>query len=260
MFVKFSGKYLKFVATFAILGFLGVFAYLVIRERFIENTTVTVYEIATPANIVSQSNSNPFSAGSRERGVQIGEPNKRQSSEASESSTSSNTNLNDAQRHTPKAKGIDDRGEVSSNAQGVENSSNEPEISAEDLRRRELENRQSEILKQLEAMAREDGVIPPDDMPQAEELHEEILRIAQELGTLISDDGSDPFRTLEMGKFLHSNMTRDGKLPVSMGPRLADMFEEDGDFESADKMRMLTQRALENGDEFFKQEHLEVLQ
>lgn len=58
-------------------------------------------------------------------------------------------------------------------------------------------------------------------------------------------------------KFAATHMTEQG-MPVSIGPRLADYLKKMGDFEAAEKMREATRKAEENGDEFFRTEHVQV--
>ena len=96
-------------------------------------------------------------------------------------------------------------------------------------------------------------------MLKALALFEESLRISQELGTLNSEADLDPFAMIKRSKFIASHTTEDDKIPVSIGLRMADMFENDGNHEAAEKMRILTKHALQNGDEFFEPRHAEAL-
>ena len=107
-------------------------------------------------------------------------------------------------------------------------------------------------------MAREDGSIDSKDALKVLELQEEILRIGEELGNINFDDGSnvDDFlrvteRVTEMGRFMATHMTEDGRFPVSKGPELADMLEK-WDSEAGEKMRKVVQNAIESGDEFIQ--------
>lgn len=188
------------------------------------------------------------------------ETSERQVPETDESSVESETYLTGDFLGTVVAETTEESKEVESDALDMETSSATPQLSAEESRRQTLINRQVEIQEQLEAMAREDGTVAPKDVPKSLALFEETLRISQELGTLDPDDSSDAFSLIERSKFIASHTTEDGKVPISIGSRVADMFEKDGNYEAAEKMRMLTQYALESGDEFFTARHLEILQ
>ncbi len=48
MRIKSLSKYEKLVVVFAIIGFVGAAAYLIVREMYVEDTTVTVYEVGDP--------------------------------------------------------------------------------------------------------------------------------------------------------------------------------------------------------------------
>ncbi len=257
MLIKHLGKYVKFVGVFVIVGFVGFLAYLMITGKSVEN--ITVYEVTKPVKRESQPNSHLPSERSHNQGAQIAETSKSQTSEDSESPTLSDTHPTDAHLDTGDADGVDESEEASSDTHDVGDSSTSPQVSAVELRRQTLINRQVEIQAQLEAMAREDGSVAPRDIPKSLVLFEETVRISQELGTLSSDDSSNAFSMIERSKFIASHTTEDGKVPVSIGSQVSDMFEKDGNHEAAEAMRIITQRALENGDEFFKPEHLEVL-
>ncbi|MCG9129891.1 hypothetical protein JT359_20070 [Candidatus Poribacteria bacterium] len=85
-------------------------------------------------------------------------------------------------------------------------------------------------------------------------LEEEMLRIHQEQGTLHTD--RNPFTNIKIGKLVFSVIS-DGKVPVAIGEEVASYLEEDGYHENAARVRAVTQRAIENGDEFYKPEHAE---
>ena len=93
-------------------------------------------------------------------------------------------------------------------------------------------------------------------LPRLNELVAEQLRLQQELGRL-HVEGLDPFVGLEIQNLMATSMTEQG-LPVSVGPRLAELIEKTGDIEAAEKIRGATRKALENGDEFFLPEHIDT--
>ena len=257
MLTKISGKYVKFVVLLATVGCVGFLAYLMITWRFGENTTVTRYTM--PVKRESQSNTGLPRSSPRSQGAQTVRSKSSQISETSEHPTTPDTRSADEYLDTGDAESVSEREEVSSDASDVEDSSTTPQISAEELRRRTLTNQGLEIQTQIEAMAGKDGRVSPKDMLKALVLFEESLRISQELGTLNSEADLDPFAMIKRSKFIASHTTEDGKIPVSIGLRMADMFENDGNHEAAEKMRILTKHALQNGDEFFEPRHAEAL-
>lgn len=258
MLTKLLGKYVKFVVVFTILGFVGVLAYLMIRARFVEDTIVTAYEIAKPVKRESYSNSHLPSGHSREQEAQTIETSKRQTAETNGSPTSSDTHQADVHLNGVDIEEINQSRQVSSATPDVEDSGTTLQHSGEELRRQVLRNRQKELQKEIEALAGEDGRVALKDTLKGLALLEEIYQIEREFGTLNSGE-VDPFAMIKRGKFITSHTTKDGQVPVSIGSQLAEMYEDDGLFEVAENMRILTQRALQNGDEFFKPEHLEGL-
>ena len=257
MLTKISGKYVKFVVVLAAVGCVGFLAYLMITWKFGENTTVTRYTM--PVKRESQSNTGLPRSSPRSQGAQTVRSKSSQMSETSWHPTTPDTRSAGGYLDTGDAESVSEREEVSSDASDVEDSSTTPQISAEALRRQTLTNRGLEIHTQIEAMAGKDGRVSPKDMLKALALFEESLRISQELGTLNSEADLDPFAMIKRSKFIASHTTEDGKIPVSIGLRMADMFENDGNHEAAEKMRILTKHALQNGDEFFEPRHAEAL-
>ena len=233
MLTKISGKYVKFVVLLATVGCVGFLAYLMITWRFGENTTVTRYTM--PVKRESQSNTGLPRSSPRSQGAQTVRSKSSQMSETSEHPTTPDTRSADEYLDTGDAESVSEREEVSSDASDVEDSSTTPQISAEELRRRTLTNQGLEIQTQIEAMAGKDGRVSPKDMLKALVLFEESLRISQELGTLNSEADLDPFAMIKRSKFIASHTTEDGKIPVSIGLRMADMFENDGNHEAAEK-------------------------
>ena len=264
MLTKLSAKSLKFIVLLAIVGCVGFLAYLAITWKFSENTTVTRYMLPTkrerPAN-KSLPRSSPHSQGTQT--IKIDDS---PMAVTGKSSTSSDTYQAGEHLGAEEDQGLVEHGEVNSDASDVEDSGTAPQLSVDELRRRTLETRQRELWKQIEAMARGDGSINPEKALKVLELQEEMLRIGEELGTNRFDDGGsfDDFLRVadmarEMGGFMATHMTKDGKFPVSKGPALADMLEK-WDSEAAERMRKVIQNAIESGDEFIQRRHLESVQ
>ena len=260
MQTKVSAKYLKFIVFFVIVGFAGFLAYLVVASRFGENTTVTRYMLPTkrkslPTTGLSQNN--PRSQG--DQTIKIDDSSVPATGESSTSS-----DMYQAEEHlgVEDVLGLVEHREISSDTSNLEDSSTTPQPSVEELRRRTLENRQHELWKQIEAMARGDGNIDSKDALKVLELQEEMLRIGEELGNNYFDDGGsfdDFLRVAEMGRFMASHMTKDGKFPVSKGPKLADMLEK-WNPGAGERLRKVIQNAIESGDEFIQRKHLESVQ
>ena len=87
------------------------------------------------------------------------------------------------------------------------------------------------------------------------DLEEESLRIHQDSGTL-HVEGMSPFVFIKIERMVLRFMT-DGKIPVSIGEELASTFAASGLPAQAERIRVLTQRAIQNGDDFYKPEHME---
>lgn len=264
MFTKISGKYVKFGVLLATVGCVGFLAYLMITWRFGENTTITRYVM--PVKPESRPNTHLPGARPTNQGTWTVETATNQTHQTGEIPTSPDTSPANANPGSGDAEHVNDIKTAKSDAHDIETSSTTPQFSADELRRRSLETRQRELLKQIEAMAREGGSIDPMEGLKALELQKEIVRIGEELGTNHFDDGGsfDDFLRVaeivgEMGRFTATHMTKDGKLPVSKAPELADMLEK-LDSEAAQRMRKVIQNAKESGDEFILPKHLEKIQ
>ena len=261
--VKFSVKTkLAMVGVVAVLGIGGGVLY---HHTFKSNpVVVNEQRVSEPESVTETSTeteqaSSPKSITAEER-EQL---DKRQTSEASPSSTSSDTHLTDAHLDAGDSEGIDEHGEASSDTHDVEDSGTNPKISAEELRRRKLTDRVIEIQKQIGAMAGADGRIPLEDSQKIAELVEENLRIAHELGTLTVEGGGDlssALGSLEIIKFETSHRTEDGRLPIAAAKKIAESWEELGKFDIANGIRKAIQNAVESGDEFIGPKHYESLQ
>ena len=87
------------------------------------------------------------------------------------------------------------------------------------------------------------------------DLWEERLKLHQDRGTLHIDSGN-PFMWIKIDRLI-LNVMSDGKIPVSVGEELASLYAENGLHSQAEHVRILTQRAIEKGDDFYKAEHME---
>ncbi len=128
-----------------------------------------------------------------------------------------------------------------------------PEALAADKKRRA-----SQRLREIEAEMR--ALVPhadgnPGVAIRLLDLEEELLRINQERGTLHMQ-GGNPFISIKIQRLILSALKSD-KIPVAIGNQVADYMEEAGNFEHAARLRAVTQRAIESGDEFYKPEHME---
>ena len=260
MQTKLSAKYPKFIVLLVIVGFAGFLTYLVIAWRFGEITKVTRYVLPSKRKSLPTAGLSPRST--RSQGTQTIKIDDSRAPVTGESPTPSEMNQAEDYLDVEDFLGLVERREVDSDTGDMEDSSTTPQLSAEELRRRTLENRQLELWKQIQAMARGDGSIDSKHALKVLELQEEMLRIGEELGNSYFDDGSssdDFLRVAEMGRFMASRMTKDGKLPVSKAPALADMLEK-WNPDAGAKMRRVIQNAIESGDEFIQREHLEGIQ
>ena len=264
MLTNFSGNHVKLIVILAIIGFVSSLAYLIIRVKPIKSPTVTRYVL--PEKRESRPNIGLLSNGSRAQGAQTVGPKGSQISEADGYTITQDTHSVDGYPDTGDEESVKENEEVRPDANEVEDSSATPKISAEELRRRTLETRQHELWKQIQAIGRGDGSIDPKETLKALELQGEMLRIGEELGTNVYDDGGNLNDTLrvfdmmqEMGRFMATHMTQDGRFPVSKGPELAETLGK-WNPEAAERMRKVIQNAVENGDEFIQRKHLENVQ
>ena len=123
-----------------------------------------------------------------------------------------------------------------------------------------------ERLKEIEALFEEqDGIVIRNPLKILEmlKLEAEMQKLGREIGFLGTAEGretnapenEEPF-ALKMGQLVLSNLTPDGRLPVSVGEKVVDLLVESGDIDGAATVYMATQRAMENGDKFFTPGHL----
>ena len=130
-----------------------------------------------------------------------------------------------------------------------------PPFSAENARKRAISKRLREIDDEIAAImpfVNEDR----DLLLRFTLLREEMVKLHKERGTYHAHGAVDPMIGNKLTKLVLS-VTTDGKIPVSLGEQIADILEEGGSYEHAARVRAVTQRAIENGDEFYKPEHLD---
>lgn len=130
-------------------------------------------------------------------------------------------------------------------------------------------------LKTIQARFEEqDGIVIRNPLKILEmlKLEAEMRNLDKEVGYLIRGGSPPPWNTaaglvtnateneepfeLKMGQLVLPNLTPDGRLPVSFGEPVVDLLLESGKIDDAATIYMATQRAMQNGDEFFKPEHL----
>ncbi len=264
MLTKILDKYVKWVVVITLVGFMSFLVYLMITWKFSNNTTVTRYVM--PVKPESRPNTHLPGARPTNQGTRTVETAANQTHKTGEIPTSPDTSPANVNHDSGDAGHVNNIKTARSDAHDIETSSTTPKLSADELRRRTLENRQRELWKQIEAMARGDGSIAPMEGLKVLDLKEEFLRIGEELGTNRFDDGGsfDDFlrfaeMTREMGRFMATHMTKDGKFPVSKAPELANLLEK-WDSEAPERMRKVIQNARESGDEFILPKHLESVQ
>ena len=135
-----------------------------------------------------------------------------------------------------------------------------PSLSAEELRRQELLRERAHLHEQLKTLSPGGTVHSADDpqnVHQALTLIKELTLIEQELN---GQDNTDILRYIQRGINTTQSLTPDGKMPIPAAAKLADAWEEDGNFEGARIMRLAIQNARKNRDEFLKEEHIEESQ
>ena len=193
--------------------------------------------------------------------TQTFETGERQTSETNESPVVSDTYLTDEFLDTVAVEDIDESEEIDSYALDIEELSAIPQLSAEELRRQELLQRQVEIYDQLKTIAPEGVTVHSSDNPEgvlrALELFKKLSQIDEELSGYSSDNA---LRMIQRSINMTKSLTPDGELPVMAAAKMVDTWEQDGNFEAASRMRQVVQNAVERGDEVIKREHVEGVQ
>lgn len=121
MRIRTLSKYEKFVVVFAIIGCVGAAAYLIVREMYVEDTTITVYEVGDPVKPEYHSNQHLANGHSRNRATKT--------TESSGNSITSETPLTN--HYTGEVEGLDGSGKADFDPQDVEISSADPQVPAE---------------------------------------------------------------------------------------------------------------------------------
>lgn len=144
---------------------------------------------------------------------------------------------------------------------GAEAEKAEEAFSAEELRRQELLQQRASIHEQLKTFSPEGRTVHSSDDPQtvlqALALTKKLLLIDAELSRYTDND---TLRAIERAINTTRSLTPAGKLPVTAAAKIADSFEKEGKFEAANRMRLVIQNAVKNGDAVIKPEHLTGLQ
>ena len=138
----------------------------------------------------------------------------------------------------------------------------EAAVSAEESRRRELQKQQSDIFAQIkELMATEGGAMHSstdrEKMHQILQLQKELLEIQEKIEgapDVVANYG------LTLAEMVNSSLTPNGEIPVSEYVKITDYVAAEGDLETASRMRVVIQRALNSGDDVIKPEHIDGLQ
>lgn len=246
-------SFVKKVLPFAFAGFVVICVWTVYLRSNKPITPVKIYEVPqrTPRG---ESNTKPVIR----QDTQTVETSERQASGTNESPVVSDTYLIDEFLDAGAVEDIDESEETDSYALDIEELSAIPQLSAEELRRQELLQRQVEIYDQLETIAPEGVTVHSSDDPEgvlrALELFKELSQIDEELSGYSSDNA---LRMIQRSINMTSSLNSDGKLPVVAAAKMAETWEQDGNFEAANRMHQVVRKAVESGDEVIKREHVE---
>lgn len=246
-------SFLKKVLPFAFAGFVVICVWTVYLRSNKPITPVKIYEVPqrTPRR---ESNTKPVIR----QDTQTVETSERQASGTNESPVVLDTHLIDEFLDAGAVEDIDESEETDSYALDLEELSAIPQLSAEELRRQELLQRQVEIYDQLKTIAPEGVTVHSSDDPEgvlrALELFKELSQIDEELSGYSSDNA---LRMIQRSINMTRSLNSDGKLLVAAAAKMAETWEQDGNFEAANRMRQVVQKAVESGDEVIKREHVE---
>ena len=254
MLIKLLEEYAKFVFVCLIVFIIGWLTYSIITGKKIERRTIIQYKTVAP-KLDDKSKSLLPNKHERTTQDQTDETNAHQVPQRRATPIESDSNFIEDSLETENAEDTDEQSPA--HPHNVGDPSETQQLSTKDLRRQELRKRAAILRKQFQEMLPIDGSEDPESALQAINLRQEILQIEKELGTAVFH-GSDPIIALEIDKLVLSNLTKDGQIPVSIGLQMADLLEKNQEFELAERVRRATQRALENGDQFFKPEHAEA--
>ena len=164
--------------------------------------------------------------------------------------------------------GRDERGDVDSDTRDTEGPSANLQLSAEELWRQMLLQRKAEIHEQMQAIMPEGGTVHssenPEAMRQLLQLFKELNAVEQELSNNPQDPSFEDAHTLYKMAMFHvehvaPDLTPEGNMPISTAEKLIQRWEQDGNFEAANRIRQVIQYAVENGDELIERKHVEQL-
>lgn len=246
-------SFLKKAWPFALAGLVVICVWTVVHLRSNKPLApVKIYEVPrrTPQG---ESNTEPVIR----QDTQTVKTSKHQDPETNENPVMSDTYLTDEVLDT-KAEDIYENENIDLYALDTEESSAMPQLSDEELRRQELLQRQVEIYDQLKTIAPEGVTVHSSDDPEgvlrALELFKELSQIDEELSGYSSDNA---LRMIQRSINMTRSLNSDGKLPVVAAAKMAETWEQDGNFEAANRMHQVVQKAVESGDEVIKREHVE---
>ncbi len=211
------------------------------------------------------------------QGAQGVETNESQSSVTSESpmvsdmhqTTDESLDTTDESLATEEVvSGRDEHGDVDSDTRDPEKPSANPQLSAEELWRQMLLQRKAEIHEQMQAIMPEGGTVHssenPEAMRQLLQLFKELSAVEQELSNNPQDPSFEDAQTLYKMAMFHvehvaPDLTPEGNMPISTAEKLIQRWEQDGNFDAANRIRQVIQHAVENGDELIERKHVERL-
>ena len=247
-------SFLKQTWHFILVGFVVICVWTVVGLRSNKSfAPVKIYEVPQHTR-QGQGNTKP----AIRQDTQTVQTSERQTSETKERRVVSDTDLTDEFLDTVAVEDIDEAEEIDLYALDTEESSAMSPLSAEELRRQKLLQRQVEIYEQLKTIAPEGVTVHSSDDPkgvlQALDLFKELSQIDEELSGYSNNDA---LRMIQRSINMTRSLTPDGELPVMAAAKMADTWEQDGNFEAASRMRQVVQNAVENGDEVIKREHIE---
>lgn len=256
MLIKLIEEYAKLVLVSLIVFIICGFAYWIITGKKVERRTVIQYKTVAPKlddkakSLLPNKHAHPPGDQTEEtKAHQVPQP---RATSIETAPIESDSDFIEESLETENAEDTDQQDPA--HPHNVGEPSETQQLSTKELRRKELGQRAAILRKQFQDMLPIDGIADPESALQAINLRQEIIQIEKELGTAVFH-GGDPIIALEIDKLVLSNLTKDGQIPVSIGPQMADLLEKGQEFELAERVRRATQRALKNGDKFFKPDH-----
>ncbi len=137
----------------------------------------------------------------------------------------------------------------------------EAALSAEKLRIQELKKRKNSLLAEMNVlMESEGGAITPNSRP---DVRQESTRILKELADIQQEIDGAPNPTLNhfvtLTQMMNNALNDKGEIRTADYAKIASYIETTGDVELANDIRAIVQKAIDNGDEVIKSEHLNLL-